>query len=469
MKDKKEIERFNRVKELFEKQRAIMPQTPDALDVLKPEEDNVSTSHSIAVMKEGLVPKNQEVSSADFLNALAIDESKYTDMIVSPSDMKDIQAYFRKAAVGVISAVPMLCTGPSCAFSSTCLPGSSLITMAAGNDKPIKDIVLGQTVLAYDQSTDQMTTGLVCNRVRHHKRDVYAIKTDSNHEIICTDDHPIYSLLMEDIQQGFNFHSLVDGLNIGDMIAIYHKDNWPVEEEHLIRYGHHEHLFMSRIASISHHGNEEVYDITIETAGTFFANSVLVHNCPYAQINKAPVGRECPVEVQLIHYYASQYMTEFEADPKRPTEMRLIMELAEIDIFEIRATKLLAEKYPTLLQNVVHGIDSQGNVVESEDIAKIFNLKEKLKKSRLTILDTLMATRKDRAKVMIDALNATSSRADIGSIHEKLSAIKRDVKNNTRVQKDNIRQKIRDDNTRLVPSKEKPVEILHDLDILDDY
>ena len=165
------------------------------------------------------------------------------------------------------------------------------------------------------------------------------------------------------------------------------------------------------------------YDVNSPITKNFFANGMLVHNCPYYEEDKAPVGLPCLVEVNLLHFYTTQYLNEFDVDPSRITEMHLVGELAELDIYEMRSTKLIAEKYPTMISDVVMGFDSEGTPLINEDISKVFDLKERLKKSRMKILETLMATRKERVKSAIAAAGVGEVRT-ISSLYDKLESIK---------------------------------------------
>ncbi len=139
-------------------------------------------------------------------------------------------------------------------------------------------------------------------------------------------------------------------------------------------------------------------------------------NCPYHQIGKAPVGQGCLLEAQLIHYWTEQYLNEFDVDPASVTEMHMVSELAEFNIYEMRITKYLAEHHPTLMQDVVTGIDANGNVFQNQEISRAFDLKERIKKNRMKVLESLMATRKDKVKIIAaisDKDNSMSRLADL--------------------------------------------------------
>lgn len=148
--------------------------------------------------------------------------------------------------------------------------------------------------------------------------------------------------------------------------------------------------------------------------------------CPYEQVNQAPVGRPCPVEKQLIAYWTAQYVEEFDVNFHALTEVRMVAELAEFDIYEMRITKYLAENHPTLLQEVT-SFDAQGNQIINLEISRAFDLKEKLKRSRMKVLEALMATRKDRAKIMAEVVKGSSTADKLDDLKKKLELITQDV------------------------------------------
>jgi hypothetical protein len=145
--------------------------------------------------------------------------------------------------------------------------------------------------------------------------------------------------------------------------------------------------------------------------------------CPYMQIRKAPVGRACLVESQLIEYWTDQYLTEFDVDPSKLTEMHLVSELAELNIYEMRITKYIAETHQTLLQEVITGVDATGNVLSNLDVAKSFDLKERIKKQRMKVLEALMATRRERVKAVVAVSGSTDAAHKIADLKSRLDII----------------------------------------------
>lgn len=121
--------------------------------------------------------------------------------------------------------------------------------------------------------------------------------------------------------------------------------------------------------------------------------------CPFVEVNKIPVGRKCPIEKELIAYWTSKYADEFEIDPENRSEVSLITELAELDIYDYRASLILSQaENANMMQEIVVGVNAEGNPIYNEDIHKAFELKERVKKRKHTILESLVGTRKEKYK-----------------------------------------------------------------------
>ena len=153
-----------------------------------------------------------------------------------------------------------------------------------------------------------------------------------------------------------------------------------------------------------------------------FANS-----CIYVQENKIPLARPCLIEKQLIEYWTVQYMEEFNVDINNTTEVLMVSELAEFNIYEKRITQHLSEKHQDLLQDFVMGFDANGNELVNKDISKAWELKEKIKSKRMKVLEALMATRKERTKLKIEEKTGNTSSEQIGSIRKRLEELNRAI------------------------------------------
>jgi hypothetical protein len=123
------------------------------------------------------------------------------------------------------------------------------------------------------------------------------------------------------------------------------------------------------------------------------------NDCPFVEIGKIPVGRKCPIEVELIAYWTARYMEEFDVDPDNQSELSLITELAELDIYDYRCSMILSRaENAELTQHIVVGVDADGRPIYNEDIHKAFELKERVKRRKDKILEALVGTRKEKYK-----------------------------------------------------------------------
>ncbi len=107
--------------------------------------------------------------------------------------------------------------------------------------------------------------------------------------------------------------------------------------------------------------------------------------------------------------------------------MHLVSELAEFNIYEMRITKYLAENHQTLLQDVMTGVDPNGNIIQNQEISRAFDLKERIKKNRMKVLEALMATRKEKLKVIATVSEKTSSSSKMADLKSKIFELSKQV------------------------------------------
>ena len=151
-------------------------------------------------------------------------------------------------------------------------------------------------------------------------------------------------------------------------------------------------------------------------------------SCPYMAINRAPIGRPCLVEAQLVEYWTKQFIEEFDVDPSNITELHLVSELAEFNIYEKRVTEYLAIKHPTLLQDITVGFSAEGEPLTNTEISRAFDLKERIKRNRMKVLESLMATRKERVKSRIGVSSGISTAEKLSDLKNKLDQINDDMR-----------------------------------------
>lgn len=147
---------------------------------------------------------------------------------------------------------------------------------------------------------------------------------------------------------------------------------------------------------------------------------ICTKRCPFTNVCRAKfagieplLNKPCMVELNLIQYYRRLYLETFNVESGDFGSFILINELAELDLYDFRATLVLAlgdtatgstpidDSRPNigqaLLTEVEH-IDKMGNITITQEINSAFKLKESLKNRKLKILDLLVATRKEQYK-----------------------------------------------------------------------
>ncbi len=139
-------------------------------------------------------------------------------------------------------------------FSRQCLVGDTLVHMADGTKKPIKEVKVGEKVLAFDYNT--LVEREVIDSYRVGKREVYKLILKSGYEIECTLNHRF-------LDRGTKMFKELARFEAGDEIG-YLDENGKTK--------------FSRIKSITFMGEKETYDLEVEGAENFIANNILVHN-----------------------------------------------------------------------------------------------------------------------------------------------------------------------------------------------
>ena len=98
-------------------------------------------------------------------------------------------------------------------------------------------------------------------------------------------------------------------------------------------------------------------------------------------------------------FWTSRYMSEFEVDSENYSEVSMITELAELDIYDLRASMILSRpECAEMTKDVVVGFDPKGKPIVNKEVHKAWELKERVKKRKQRILESLVGTRKEKYK-----------------------------------------------------------------------
>ena len=152
-----------------------------------------------------------------------------------------------------------------------CVAEDSLISMADGTQKQIKDIKVGDKVLSYNTTTRKIEQTVVQSLTKVIRRDIVHITFADGSYIKITPDHPMFSergWIAYSTEDGENTYPEVElekqGTQIGDMILSLSL------------------LFDKEIVDMKYITGETipVYTFTVDNNHNYFAQSVLIHNGP---------------------------------------------------------------------------------------------------------------------------------------------------------------------------------------------
>lgn len=381
-------------------------------------------------------PKKELVEFKPTSLSLDIDEKISKEVIMSnlkiptrnlkasEEDLLKAKRKVGRLTTGASAAVPLICKGPTCPFKAKCVDGDTLVLTTFGF-QPIKELkaldriysVSPEGTLEKDIINDVWFSGV---------KQTFKIKTKYNLEIILTEDHP---LLTCDENYGKIYKTIEYGLKVGDTLFITDTD-LKIKVDTL-SYGD---LYEDTIISIEEYELREVYDINVKKNHNFIGNGILTHNCSYYAINAHEVGENCLMEEQLIEYWTQKYIDELELDYNSISEMHFVSRLVEIAVMDLRMTNYISINDQDLMMEFIASVDPEGSVLTNKGISVAFEVKERLEKQKLKILDILNSTRDKKAKLFLQSDNNDKSSRDrallnkLDTIANKLTTLK-DVNN----------------------------------------
>lgn len=325
-----------------------------------------------------------------------------------------------RLTTGASAAVPLVCQGTKCPFKARCVQEDTLVFTPRGYIK-IKDLIPNQIIYSFnDQGC--LEKDKVTNIIYSGKKEVYSIETKYGFKIEVTSDHPLLSLTENGRK---DFISLDEGLAKGSVVFIIDEDL--SVNINTLDFGD---LFEDEVISISYERVDNVYDITVKENSTFIANGIAIHNCPYFQEDLHEVGEDCLVEEQLVQYWTQKYTDELDLDYNSISEMHMVSSLVEIDIMDLRMTNYLAINDQALMMEFIASVDPAGNILSNKGASVALDIKERLQRQKLKILETLNNTREKKSKLIIDsglAVNKENSK----NLLNKLDRLYNKLNNNT--------------------------------------
>lgn len=122
--------------------------------------------------------------------------------------------------------------------------------------------------------------------------------------------------------------------------------------------------------------------------------------CPLQKIGKAPLGRQCLIEVQLMKEWIIRYFEEYDIDPNNFTEISYINELAEIEVMLMRLNMNLAKRENSeLVIDQVVGIANDGQTpLLQKNVSPFMELKDRLQSRKSKIVKLMVGDRQEKYK-----------------------------------------------------------------------
>lgn len=401
-----------RIKEKEKEQaRAKDKELVSSLPVLK---ETKTESQTLTLLPSLSLEPEKPISRQDILGNLSVGERHFK---ASVEEVNKAKRKVGRLTTGASAAIPLVCRGAGCPFSERCVSGDTLVMTPKGLI-PIDEITVGSVLYSFD-SDFYLEKDIVTKVIVTEERAVFEITTNSGFSLKITEDHPI--LVVCPKTNTPTYKSLKTGLGLLNTVLVVD------EHEHLLDSYSHGDLFEDIILSIEYAGVETVYDISVAHNNTFIANGIASHNCPYFQLEpEAVIGEDCLKEVQLVEYWTGKYLDELQIDTGSISEMHSVSRLVEITIMDLRMTDYMAINDQNLMMEYITSVSPEGSVISNLGPSVAFDIKERLERQKLKILETLNNTREKKAKLVIDTtkVQATASNREILAKLDRLASIK---------------------------------------------
>lgn len=118
--------------------------------------------------------------------------------------------------------------------------------------------------------------------------------------------------------------------------------------------------------------------------------------CPLMDVNAAPRGERCPLEIAMILSKYENYKEEFQIDERNIVDMELTKDLIDCDVQIFRAENKMAVDGDFIEEYVVT-VTEGGEAVTDTRISKAADYKDRVSAKKHKVLQMMHSTRKDKA------------------------------------------------------------------------
>jgi hypothetical protein len=127
-----------------------------------------------------------------------------------------------------------------------------------------------------------------------------------------------------------------------------------------------------------------------------------MNNCEFVKIGKMPLGRGCIWEVNLLREWQIAYINQYDVDPNNFTELGMINELVEIEVYSWRINQLLAsDVHSGMLTDSVVGFlppQSGGGPIHEKKISPLLDIKQMLSARKSRLIKLMVGDRQEKYK-----------------------------------------------------------------------
>ncbi len=152
--------------------------------------------------------------------------------------------------------------------------------------------------------------------------------------------------------------------------------------------------------------------------------------CEFYKMNRAPFGRACLWEVNLLREWGTSYFNEYEVDPNNFTEVGMINELAEIEIYLWRLNQSLAkpENAELVTDNVV-GMSREGEPIIQKQLSVFLEAKERLYARKSKLIKLMVGDRQEKYKreAALKVREEADPSSTMAELRGKLEKLQREV------------------------------------------
>lgn len=121
--------------------------------------------------------------------------------------------------------------------------------------------------------------------------------------------------------------------------------------------------------------------------------------CPLQQMGKAPIGKQCLIEVQLMKQWIVNFFEEYDIDPQNFTEVAYANELAELMVYEMRLNMNLAKaENAELVYDQSVGVDREGTPIIQKQISPFMEQKQRIADRKSKIIKLMVGDRQEKYK-----------------------------------------------------------------------